>query len=249
MRTRAPPGVIRMAALWRPTLLAPTRSTLCCGSASSPRRSSSSRSTSRCSTPCAATAASAAPSRARSRGGRAHPVPGRRRAHRLRRRDPRRSASSSPTRRARRRPPAPPACRLAHSEPLQIEATGQQWLWRYDYPNEAFSYYKLVVPVDTTVELDLVSTDVIHTWDVPRAGRQARRRARQDQPRRLPRRRGRHLPRPVGDPLRPGLRGDADRGRSRLARGVRSLHQAARKPTSRPPRTASSGLIEDGETP
>jgi cytochrome c oxidase subunit II len=56
---------------------------------------------------------------------------------------------------------------VAHSEPLEIEATGQQWLWRYDYPNEAFSYYKLVVPVDTTVELDLVSTDVVHTWDVP----------------------------------------------------------------------------------
>jgi cytochrome c oxidase subunit 2 len=55
----------------------------------------------------------------------------------------------------------------AQSKPLKIEATGQQWLWRYDYPNEAFSYYKLVVPVDTTVELDLVSTDVIHTWDVP----------------------------------------------------------------------------------
>jgi cytochrome c oxidase subunit II len=55
----------------------------------------------------------------------------------------------------------------ADSKPLRIEVTGQQWLWRYDYPNEAFSYYKLVVPVDTTVELDLVSTDVIHTWDVP----------------------------------------------------------------------------------
>jgi cytochrome c oxidase subunit II len=55
----------------------------------------------------------------------------------------------------------------ARSEPLKIETTGQQWLWRYDYPDEAFSYYKLVVPVDTTVELDLVSTDVIHTWDVP----------------------------------------------------------------------------------
>ncbi len=52
-------------------------------------------------------------------------------------------------------------------EPLQIEATGQQWLWRYDYPNEAFTYYKLVVPVDTAVDLDLVSTDVVHTWDVP----------------------------------------------------------------------------------
>lgn len=55
----------------------------------------------------------------------------------------------------------------AESEPLKLEATGQQWLWRYDYPNQAFSYYKLVVPVDTTVELDLVSTDVIHTWSVP----------------------------------------------------------------------------------
>ena len=55
----------------------------------------------------------------------------------------------------------------ARSKPLRIETTGQQWLWRYGYPNEAFSYYQLVVPVDTTVELELVSTDVIHTWDVP----------------------------------------------------------------------------------
>jgi cytochrome c oxidase subunit 2 len=56
---------------------------------------------------------------------------------------------------------------VSHSEPLKIETTGQQWLWRYEYPNEGFSYYKLVVPVDTAVELDLVSTDVVHTWDVP----------------------------------------------------------------------------------
>jgi cytochrome c oxidase subunit II len=55
----------------------------------------------------------------------------------------------------------------AKTEPLRIEATGQQWLWRYDYPNGAFSYYKLVVPVDTAVELELLSTDVVHTWDVP----------------------------------------------------------------------------------
>jgi cytochrome c oxidase subunit 2 len=53
------------------------------------------------------------------------------------------------------------------SEPLEIEATGQEWLWRYDYPNGAFSYYKLVVPVDTAVKLKLVSTDVVHTWNVP----------------------------------------------------------------------------------
>ncbi|HEV7614771.1 MAG TPA: cytochrome c oxidase subunit II [Solirubrobacterales bacterium] len=54
----------------------------------------------------------------------------------------------------------------AKSEPLTIKATGQQWLWRYDYPNGAFSYYKLVVPVDTAVKLELLSTDVVHTWDV-----------------------------------------------------------------------------------
>lgn len=54
----------------------------------------------------------------------------------------------------------------AKSEPLQIKATGQQWLWRYDYPNGAFSYYKLVVPADTAVQLDLESTDVVHTWNV-----------------------------------------------------------------------------------
>jgi cytochrome c oxidase subunit 2 len=56
---------------------------------------------------------------------------------------------------------------VAHSAPLEIEATGQQWLWRYDYPNGSFSYYKVVVPVDTTVSLDLLSTDVVHTWSVP----------------------------------------------------------------------------------
>jgi cytochrome c oxidase subunit 2 len=55
----------------------------------------------------------------------------------------------------------------AKTAPLTIKATGQQWLWRYDYPNGAFSYYKLVVPADTAVKLELLSTDVVHTWDVP----------------------------------------------------------------------------------
>lgn len=59
------------------------------------------------------------------------------------------------------------------SEPLTIKATGQQWLWRYDYPNGAFSYYKLVVPVDTAVELELLSTDVVHTWNVEELARKA----------------------------------------------------------------------------
>lgn len=61
----------------------------------------------------------------------------------------------------------------AKTEPLKIKATGQQWLWRYEYPNGAFSYYKLVVPVDTAVELELVSTDVVHTWNVEELARKA----------------------------------------------------------------------------
>jgi len=51
--------------------------------------------------------------------------------------------------------------------PLVIKTTGQQWIWRYNYPNGAFSYYKLVIPVHTEIELKLQSTDVIHTWNVP----------------------------------------------------------------------------------
>jgi heme/copper-type cytochrome/quinol oxidase subunit 2 len=51
--------------------------------------------------------------------------------------------------------------------PLVIKATGQQWIWRYNYPNGAFSYYKLVIPVHTQIEMKLESTDVIHTWSVP----------------------------------------------------------------------------------
>jgi cytochrome c551 len=51
--------------------------------------------------------------------------------------------------------------------PLVIHATGQQWVWRYNYPNGSFSYFKLVIPAHTAVELDLESTDVVHTWSVP----------------------------------------------------------------------------------
>jgi cytochrome c oxidase subunit II len=72
------------------------------------------------------------------------------------------------TDKARETPATGPAgLAAAREKPLRIEATGQQWLWRYAYPNGAFSYYKLVVPVDTAVELALVSTDVVHTWNVP----------------------------------------------------------------------------------
>jgi len=56
---------------------------------------------------------------------------------------------------------------LNEQDQLEIRVTGQQWLWRYDYPNSSFSFHRLVVPVDTTVALDLVSADVVHGWNVP----------------------------------------------------------------------------------
>jgi cytochrome c oxidase subunit 2 len=55
----------------------------------------------------------------------------------------------------------------ASSAPLVIRACGQQWIWRYEYPNGTYSYYELVVPVDTAVILHLCSTDVVHRWWVP----------------------------------------------------------------------------------
>jgi heme/copper-type cytochrome/quinol oxidase subunit 2 len=55
----------------------------------------------------------------------------------------------------------------ASSAPLQIQACGQQWIWRYQYPDGTYSYSELVVPVDTSVILHLCSTDVVHRWWVP----------------------------------------------------------------------------------
>lgn len=59
--------------------------------------------------------------------------------------------------------------------PLSISVIGQQWIWRYEYPvgdedepfSPVFSYGELVVPVDTTVMLEVTSTDVLHRWSVP----------------------------------------------------------------------------------
>jgi cytochrome c oxidase subunit 2 len=55
----------------------------------------------------------------------------------------------------------------ASSAPLEVTACGQQWIWRYEYPDGTYSYYELVVPVDTAVVIDLCSTDVVHRWWVP----------------------------------------------------------------------------------
>lgn len=74
-------------------------------------------------------------------------------------------------------PPTSVAGDSTNSAPLQIDAIAQQWLWRFEYPDEepvnrTFSYGELVVPVDTAVVLSIDSTDVIHSWWVPALGGQ-----------------------------------------------------------------------------
>jgi cytochrome c oxidase subunit II len=55
---------------------------------------------------------------------------------------------------------------------LRIEVNGQQYIWRYDYPGKQtlYSYTTMVVPVDTTVVLEITSSDVIHSWWIPKLG-------------------------------------------------------------------------------
>ena len=60
---------------------------------------------------------------------------------------------------------------------LNIDVNGQQYLWRYTYPdgdanaqNNPYSYEEMVVPIDTTVTLDIRSQDVAHSWWIPKLG-------------------------------------------------------------------------------
>ena len=64
------------------------------------------------------------------------------------------------------------------NDPITIQADAQQWVWRYEYPvsdpspdgfnsDAAYSYQELVVPVDTPINLEISSTDVLHRWSVP----------------------------------------------------------------------------------
>jgi cytochrome c oxidase subunit 2 len=53
---------------------------------------------------------------------------------------------------------------------LNIKVSGQQYLWRFQYPNQVVSFQDLVVPKDTTVTLEISSNDVAHSWWIPKLG-------------------------------------------------------------------------------
>ncbi|MDP8907806.1 MAG: cytochrome c oxidase subunit II, partial [Chloroflexota bacterium] len=50
---------------------------------------------------------------------------------------------------------------------LTIRVVGQQYIWRHDYPGGVYSFYEMVVPTNTTILLDITSTDVIHAYWIP----------------------------------------------------------------------------------
>jgi len=58
---------------------------------------------------------------------------------------------------------------------MTIGVNGQQYLWRYDYggKEELFAYHEMVVPTDTTISLDITSSDVVHSWWIPKLGGKA----------------------------------------------------------------------------
>ena len=62
---------------------------------------------------------------------------------------------------------------------LNICVNGQQYIWRFTYAADCrtgknlgapFSYEEMVVPVDTTVTLDIYGQDVAHSWWIPKLG-------------------------------------------------------------------------------
>jgi cytochrome c oxidase subunit 2 len=63
---------------------------------------------------------------------------------------------------------------------LTVCVQGRQYIWRYTYGNGClnnafasklpYSYQEMYVPANTTVVLDIQSTDVIHSWWVPSLG-------------------------------------------------------------------------------
>ena len=60
---------------------------------------------------------------------------------------------------------------------LKVCVTGRQYIWRYTYAadcknayGQPYTYTRMTVPANTTVVLDIESTDVAHSWWIPKLG-------------------------------------------------------------------------------
>ncbi len=64
---------------------------------------------------------------------------------------------------------------------LRIHVNGQQYIWRFDYVGEkpltenrpVYAYTDMYVPINTTVTLKIYSSDVDHSWWIPKLGGKA----------------------------------------------------------------------------
>ena len=71
--------------------------------------------------------------------------------------------------------PTPP-----NGKELTVCVQGRQYIWRYTYGDNCnngafdfklpYSYTEMIVPANTTIDLKIQSTDVIHSWWVPSLG-------------------------------------------------------------------------------
>jgi cytochrome c oxidase subunit II len=61
---------------------------------------------------------------------------------------------------------------------LNVTVIGRQYIWQFVYPGASepdglgapYSYEEMVVPTNTTITLDIVSEDVVHSWWIPKLG-------------------------------------------------------------------------------
>jgi len=51
---------------------------------------------------------------------------------------------------------------VAHADTLQVNVTGQQWLWTYSYPGTGVETRTLELPLNRPVEFNITSVDVTH---------------------------------------------------------------------------------------
>ena len=66
----------------------------------------------------------------------------------------------------------------SNDKALRINVIGRQYIWQYVYPGAAepdglgapYAYQEMVIPTNTTISLDIVATDVVHSWWIPKLG-------------------------------------------------------------------------------
>ena len=59
------------------------------------------------------------------------------------------------------------AIRVIDPSALQVKVTAGQWYWQYAYPDYGVTSTDLYLPVNTQIDLQMTSVDVIHSFWVP----------------------------------------------------------------------------------